>query len=91
MAFQTELTTSRPPGAASAARQGPAPAVPQGKRLLFVDNLRILLILIGFAYAFHVVALYPLLKWGIGVLITIPLCFLISLAIRKIPLVNRVL
>ena len=48
-------------------------------------------VLIGFAYAFHVVALYPLLKWGIAVLITIPLCFLISSLIRKIPLVNRVL
>jgi len=47
-------------------------------------------VLIGFAYAFHVVALYPLLKWAIAVLITIPLCFLISLLIRKIPLVNRV-
>ena len=47
-------------------------------------------VLIGFAYAFHVVALYPLLKWGIAVLITIPLCFLVSLVIRKIPLVNRV-
>ncbi len=48
------------------------------------------LILVGFAYAFSVVALYPLLKWGIAVLITIPLCFLISLLIRRIPLVNRV-
>jgi glucans biosynthesis protein C len=47
-------------------------------------------VMIGFAYAFHVVALYPLLKWAIAVLITIPLCFLISLVIRKIPLVNRV-
>jgi glucan biosynthesis protein C len=47
-------------------------------------------VLIGFAYAFHVVALYPLLKWGIAVLITIPLCFLISSVIRKIPLINRV-
>ncbi len=47
-------------------------------------------VLVGFAYAFHVVALYPLLKWGIAVLITIPLCFLVSLVIRKIPLVNRV-
>jgi len=47
-------------------------------------------VLVGFAYAFSVVALYPLLKWGIAVLITIPLCFLISLLIRKIPLVNRV-
>ena len=48
-------------------------------------------VLVGFAYTFHVVALYPLLKWGIAVLITIPLCFLISLLIRKIPFVNRVL
>lgn len=48
-------------------------------------------VLIGFAYAFHVVALYPLLKWAIAVLITLPLCFLISLVIRKIPLVSRVL
>jgi glucans biosynthesis protein C len=48
-------------------------------------------VLVGFAYAFHVVTLYPLLKWAIAVVITIPLCFLVSLAIRKIPLVNRVL
>ncbi len=48
-------------------------------------------VLVGFASAFQVVALYPLLKWGIAVLITIPLCFLVSLLIRKIPLVNRVL
>ena len=49
------------------------------------------IVLIGFAYAFHVVALYPLLKWAIAVLITIPLCFLISSGIRRIPLANRVL
>ena len=48
-------------------------------------------VLVGFAYAFHVVTLYPLLKWGIAVLITLPLCFLLSGVIRKIPLVNRVL
>jgi glucan biosynthesis protein C len=48
-------------------------------------------VLVGFAYAFHVVALYPLLKFGIAVLITIPLCFLISSLIHKIPLANRVL
>jgi surface polysaccharide O-acyltransferase-like enzyme len=48
-------------------------------------------VLVGFAYAFHVVALYPLLKWGIAVVVTIPLCFLASLGIRRIPLVNRVL
>ena len=49
------------------------------------------LVLVGFSYAFHVVTLYPLLKWAIAVLITLPLCFLISGLIRKIPLVNRVL
>ena len=49
------------------------------------------LVLVGFSYAFHVVTLYPLLKFGIAVLITLPLCFLVSLVIRKIPLVNRVL
>jgi glucans biosynthesis protein C len=48
-------------------------------------------VLVGFAYAFSVVALYPLLKWSIAVLITVPLCFLISSVIRRIPLVNRVL
>lgn len=47
-------------------------------------------VLVGFAYAFHVVALSPLLKWGIAVLITIPPCFLASLVIHKLPLVNRV-
>ena len=48
------------------------------------------LVLVGFAYAFSVVALYPLLKWGIALVVTIPLCFLISSGIRRIPLVNRV-
>jgi glucans biosynthesis protein C len=48
-------------------------------------------VLVGFSYAFHVVVLYPLLKWGIAVLITLPLCFLISGVIRRIPLLNRAL
>jgi glucan biosynthesis protein C len=48
-------------------------------------------VLVGFAYAFHAVALYPLLKWVIAVLVTLPLCFLISGGIRRIPLVNRAL
>jgi glucan biosynthesis protein C len=47
-------------------------------------------VLVGFAYAFSVVALYPLLKWDIAVEVTIPLCFLISGGIRRIPFVNRV-
>ncbi len=49
------------------------------------------LVLVSFACAFSVVALYPLLKWGIAALITIPLCFLISSGLRRIPLVNRVM
>jgi len=48
-------------------------------------------VLVAFAYAFSVVALYPLLKWGIALGVTIPLCFLISSGIRRIPLFNRVL
>ena len=44
MASQTELTTSQLPGTAGTAPAGQAAAAPQGKRLLFVDNLRILLI-----------------------------------------------
>ena len=49
------------------------------------------LVLVSFAYAFHTVALYPLLKFVISVLITLPLCFLISSFIRKIPLADRIL
>ena len=41
-------------------------------------------VLVGFAYAFHTVALYPLL-------IALPLCFLQSGFIRKIPFANRIL
>jgi peptidoglycan/LPS O-acetylase OafA/YrhL len=48
-------------------------------------------VLVGFSYAFQGVTLYPLLKWAIAVLITLPLCFLIGGVIRKIPLVNRAL
>ena len=48
-------------------------------------------ILVGLAYSLHTVALYPLLKFGIAVIIAVPLCFLVSLVIRKIPFANRVL
>jgi len=48
-------------------------------------------ILVGLAYSLHMVALYPLLKFGIAIIIAIPLSFLISSVIRKIPLANRVL
>ena len=48
-------------------------------------------ILVGLAYSLHTVALHPLLKFGIAVIIAVPLCFLISSMIRKIPFANRVL
>jgi len=44
MLSQTELTTSQLPGAAATAPPEQVAAAPQGKRLLFIDNLRILLI-----------------------------------------------
>ncbi len=49
------------------------------------------LVLVGFAYAFHTVTLYPLLKFVVSVIIVLPLCFLLSDLIRKIPLANRVM
>ena len=49
------------------------------------------LVIVSFAYAFQGVALYPLLKFVIAVLIALPLCFLISNFIRKIPLADRIL
>jgi glucan biosynthesis protein C len=49
------------------------------------------LVIVSFAYAFQAVALYPLLKFVIAVLIALPLCFLISSFIRKIPFANRIL
>src|SRR5215467_3515329 len=49
------------------------------------------IIVVGLAYSLHAVALYPLLKFGIAVIIAVPLSFLISSVIRKIPFANRVL
>ncbi len=43
------------------------------------------------ALAARDVALYPLLKWGIVSLVAVPLCFLFSSLIRKIPYTDRVL
>jgi glucans biosynthesis protein C len=49
------------------------------------------LVIVSVASAFSTVALYPLLKCAIVVLIVLPLCFLLSSLIRKIPLANRIL
>ena len=49
------------------------------------------LVIVSVASAFSTVALSPLLKFGIAVLLALPLCFLASLVIRKLPLVKRML
>jgi glucans biosynthesis protein C len=49
------------------------------------------LVIVSFASAFQAVALYPLLKFVIAVIIALPLCFLISSFIRKIPFAGRIL
>ena len=49
------------------------------------------LVVVSVALAFSTVTLSPFLKFGIAVLIVLPLCFLIGSLIRKIPLANRVL
>lgn len=49
------------------------------------------LVLVPFCLAFQPVALYPLLKFVVAVLIALPLCFLVSGFVRRIPLLNRVL
>jgi len=49
------------------------------------------LVAVSVASAFSTVALYPLLKFGIAVLIVLPLSFLVGLVIRKLPLASRML
>jgi glucan biosynthesis protein C len=49
------------------------------------------LVIVSVASAFSTVALYPLLKFGIAVLLVLLLCFLVGLVIRKLPLANRIL
>jgi glucan biosynthesis protein C len=49
------------------------------------------LLVVSFTYAIHTVGLYPLLKFAIAALVTLPLCFLVGFVILKIPLARRVL
>jgi peptidoglycan/LPS O-acetylase OafA/YrhL len=49
------------------------------------------LVVVSVASAFSSVALYPLLKFVIVVLLVLPLSFLVGFVIRKPPLVNRML
>jgi glucan biosynthesis protein C len=49
------------------------------------------IILVGLAYSFHTVALHPLVKLAIAVVIAVPLSFLVSSVIRRMPVAKRVL
>jgi uncharacterized integral membrane protein len=49
------------------------------------------LVAVSVASAFSAVALSPLLKFGIAVLIVLPLSFLVAFVLRKLPLANRIL
>ena len=48
-------------------------------------------ILVGVAYGLHMVALYPLLKFGIAVIIAVPCCFALGTLVRMIPYAKRIL
>jgi hypothetical protein len=48
-------------------------------------------VIIAVAYAVRGVVLYPLLKWGLVSLVAVPLCFVLSSLIRKLPYTDRVL
>jgi len=47
-------------------------------------------VLVSLAYGLHFVTLYPLLKYGIAVIIAVPCCFALGALIRQIPYAKRV-
>jgi glucans biosynthesis protein C len=48
-------------------------------------------VIISIAYAVRGALVYLLLKWALVVLAAVPLCFLLSSLVRKIPYTERVL
>lgn len=49
------------------------------------------LVIVGLAYAARGIPIHPLLKFGLAVLVAVPLCFGMSDAIRRLPLARRIL
>lgn len=49
------------------------------------------LVIVGLAYGLHTVALYPLLKYAIAVMIAVPSCFVLSALVRMIPYMKEIL
>jgi surface polysaccharide O-acyltransferase-like enzyme len=48
-------------------------------------------VITALAFAVRDISLYPLLKWAVVALVAVPLCFVLSSLIRKLPYTNRVL
>jgi glucan biosynthesis protein C len=47
-------------------------------------------ILVGIAYSLHFVTLYPLLKFGLAVMIAVPCCFALGALVRMLPYAKRI-
>jgi surface polysaccharide O-acyltransferase-like enzyme len=47
-------------------------------------------ILVSLAYSLHFVTLYPLLKYGLAVIIAVPCCFALGALVRMIPYAKRI-
>lgn len=49
------------------------------------------IIVVGVGFGLHTVAVYPLFKFGLGVVIAIPACFGLAALVRTIPFAKRIL
>lgn len=49
------------------------------------------LVIVGLAYSLRSITLYPLLKFGIAVIIAVPCCFALSALVRMLPYAKRIL
>lgn len=49
------------------------------------------LVIVSLAYSLRTVALYPLLKYAMAVIIAVPCCFVLSALVRMIPYARRIL
>lgn len=49
------------------------------------------IVVVALGYGLHTIIFYPLLKYGIAVIIAVPGCFVLSALVRMIPYVKRIL
>ncbi len=80
----------RPAGLLPQTRESPG----EGLELSFGQCLRDLhvhpIILVSLAYGLHFVTLYPLLKYGLAVLIAVPCCFALGALVCMLPYEKRI-